>query len=107
MRHLHLRKRLSRALEPYPASTRGKRVLDAIIYFIGIVGPLAAIPQLVKIYSMHDASDISLISWSTWALFDIPWIIYGFVHKEPPLLIAYTLWLVFNTLVVVGAILYG
>ena len=33
--HLHLRKRLSRALEPYPARTFWKRLLDKTVYVVG------------------------------------------------------------------------
>lgn len=101
--HLHLRKRL----EPYPASTPWKRLLDRTVLFVGIVGPLVTIPQIAKIYLYHDASDLALISWATYALFDIPWIAYGIAHREIPIIITYTLWLVVNTTVTVGIILWG
>jgi len=105
--HLHIRKRLSRALEPYPAKTFLKRLLDRAVLAVGIAGPIMSIPQIILIYVGRDASGVSPVSWLAWSLLDIPWILYGFVHREPPIVLTYTLWLVCNMLVFVGALLYG
>lgn len=83
------------------------RVLDIIVYIVGILGPLATIPQVLQIYTTHDATGVSFLSWGTYALFDIPWIIYAIVHREPPLIVCYSLWLIFNSLVAIGVLLYG
>lgn len=103
MHHYHTRKRA----EPYPARTYGMRLLDFVVYVAGVAGPLGTIPQVVQIYSTHDASGVSLLTWTIYALFDIPWIIYAFVHKERPLIVCYCLWFVFNAAVALGALLYG
>lgn len=83
------------------------RILDFVVYVAGIVGPLATIPQIYKIYSTHDAMGVSLLTWSMYALFDIPWIIYAVVHKERPLIVCYSLWFAANAVVAIGAALYG
>lgn len=101
--HLHTRRRI----EPYPAQSLSMRILDAAVYIVGILGPLATIPQVVKIYAAHDAAGVSFFSWAIYALFDIPWILYAVAHKEKPLIVCYSLWLFFNTLVAAGVILYG
>lgn len=103
MHHYHTRRRA----EPFPARTYGMRLLDFVVYVAGIAGPLATVPQIVKIYSTQDAAGVSLMSWSIFALFDIPWIIYALVHKERPLVVCYTLWLIANVTVAVGVLLYG
>ena len=105
--HLHLRKRISRSLEPYPARTALKRLLDRAVYFVGVIGPLMTIPQIILIYVGQNASGVSPVSWLAWALLDIPWIIYGFVHNERPIILTYSLWFVCNVAVFVGALLYG
>lgn len=96
-----------RGLEPFPARTASRRLLDRIVFAAGIVGPLASIPQVLKVYLLQDATGLSVVSWGTLAVLDIPWIIYGLVHKERPIIVAYSMWFVINTLVCVGAILYG
>ena len=66
-----------------------------------------SIPQIWLIYVGQDATGVSPISWFAWALFNVPWILYGLVHREPPIITTYTLWFFCNTLIGFGAILYG
>jgi len=107
LHHLHLRKRILRNLEPFPARSAWKRGLDRTVLTVGIIGPLASVPQILKIYLLQDATGISIISWSVWALLDIPWIVYGVVHHERPIVVTYFLWFLVNILVSVGAMVYG
>ena len=100
--HWHLRRRV-----PAVSSRRLVRLLDVVVYVVGILGPLATIPQVIQIYTTHDATGVSVLSWSMYALFDIPWIVYAVVHKSGPLIVCYLLWFLFNALVAIGALLYG
>jgi len=107
LRHIYLRKQKQNpALAPYPHTQFWKRMLDRVVLFVALVGPFATVPQIIKIYSHHSAYDLSLLSWLVFALFDIPWIFYGFVHKERPIVIAYVLWFFTNFAVVIGILLY-
>lgn len=81
-------------------------MLDKAVYGAGIVGPIMTIPQIVLIYIGQDATGVSPLSWFTWGLLDIPWIIYGIAHRERPIILTYSLWLLCNGVVFVGAILY-
>ena len=95
------------AVEPYPARTFGKRFLDVAVYVAGILGPAMSLPQVILVYVGQDVAGISVISWFGWAILDIPFIIYGFAHKERPIVITYTLWMLINLSVAIGAIIYG
>ena len=81
--------------------------MDDAVYLAGIVGPAMSLPQLIVIYVGQDATGIAPLSWFSWAVLDIPWILYGIAHKERPIIICYTLWFIINILVGVGAIVYG
>ncbi len=109
LRHLHLRKRKHPSTEgdPYPHTSPGVRFLDKLLVFVAVVGPLANISQIIKIYGEMDAEGVSLTSWSMYIVFNIIWIIYGIVHKERVILLAHILWFITQTIVVVGIILYG
>ncbi|PIR83960.1 hypothetical protein COU18_00925 [Candidatus Kaiserbacteria bacterium CG10_big_fil_rev_8_21_14_0_10_51_14] len=107
MRHLLLRKRVTKTLEPYPARTIWKRVLDKLVYTVGIIGPLMTLPQIILIYAGQDASGVSPLTWFGWALLDIPWIVYGLVHREWPIVTTYSLWLSMNLIVAIGAVMYA
>src|SRR3989344_8886707 len=103
-RHLHLRKRIYKSLEPYPARTFWKRILDRSVFLVGVIGPIMTIPQIMLIYVGRNATGVSPVSWFAWALLDIPWILYGLVHREPPIILSYSLWLFCNLVVFFGAI---
>ncbi|MEK7612754.1 MAG: hypothetical protein AAB449_01240 [Patescibacteria group bacterium] len=105
--HLHIRKRAANYLEPYPSKKFLIRLLDQVVILAGIVGMVMTLPQLSNIFIDHNAAGVSALSWGAYAVIDLPWMLYGFVHKETPLIITYTSWLVLNTAVCVGALLYG
>ncbi len=104
--HLQRRKRSHQNTEQYPHPNKWIKILDDILMAVAIIGPLMNLPQIYKIYSEQIASGLSLISWSLYAICDIPWIIYGIVHKEKPIMIAYILWFLTNMTVVIGIFLF-
>ncbi len=103
---LHHHYAVRRRLEPYPSSHLWLRLLDRLVYVVGVIGPVMTLPQIYLIFSTHNASGVSAVSWLAWAILDIPWILYGLAHKERPIVLTYFLWLVCNLVVFVGAILY-
>jgi uncharacterized protein with PQ loop repeat len=105
--HVHKRKRIHQNKEPYPHPNQTKRVVDVLVYVAGIVSPIAATPQVLKIWLNQEAGSISLTMFSVHLVTNFVWLIYGFLHKEKPIVILYTLWLIMNSLIVVGTILYG
>jgi uncharacterized protein with PQ loop repeat len=86
---------------------RVRRFLDVIVYPIGLIGIVMAIPQLSEIWIRHNADGVSPISWAGWSLISLFWINYGFYHKERPILILNSLWFLINLSVSIGAFIYG
>lgn len=108
-RHMHLRKRARRphaVLHAYPSSNRLIRFVDGVMYVVGIIGPLVSIPQLIEIYIRHNANGISVATWTGYVFLTVLWLVYGIVHRERPIILTQTIWLVINIAVVIGAILY-
>jgi uncharacterized protein with PQ loop repeat len=106
-RHFVLRKRKAAGTEPFPAHSGWLRTLDRIVLTVGIIGPFTAVPQIIKIFTLHSATGVSLIAWAGPAVLDLPWIIYGIAHRERPIFVTYLMWAFANLLVVVGVLLYG
>lgn len=104
--HQHLRKRMYKNLEPFPHPRFWIRFLDRTVFVVGFLSPAFTFPQLYEIYIIGNATGVSVLTWTAYAFFDIPWIVYGVVHRERAIIFAYTLWLVVNILVAVGALLY-
>jgi uncharacterized protein with PQ loop repeat len=103
--HVSTRKRA--VLAGYPHPRWWGRFLDRAVLVAGIAGPLMVIPQIVKIYGMQDASGVSALSWFAFAFFDVPFIVYGLVHRDTPIIVTYILFFIMNITVVIGALLYG
>lgn len=107
--HMHLRRRAHRGNSVhyvYPSSERLIKLVDAIMYVVGIVGPFVSIPQLIEIYGKGNAQGISVITWIGYCVLTALWLLYGLVHREKPIIITQALWLIVNVAIVVGAIIY-
>jgi uncharacterized protein with PQ loop repeat len=107
LHHISKRKRVSKKLETYPHPKFWVRLLDRVLLVVAIIGPLAMVPQLWNVYVLKAVAGVSVVSFLSWAIMDIPWILYGMVHKERPILIAYLLWFATNLAVAIGAIAYS
>ena len=104
--HIHRRKRLDQGLEPYPHSRKFIRFLDKFLIAIAVISPFTSLPQLYTIITQKSAIGVSLLSWTLYAIFAIPWLIYGLVHNEKPIIIAYALWIVFDAAIVFATLAY-
>ena len=88
-------------------SKKTKKLVDKIVFSIIFLGPIVTIPQATKIWWYKEAASISIISWTFYMLIAIAWVTYGFVHREKPIIIAYSCWICLHITIIVGAIIYG
>ena len=107
LHHFHKRKRVHLKLEKYPHPDKSKRFMDKAIYVIGVLGPILTLPQIYKIWIEKNATGVSIISWSAYLLIAFFWVIYGFMHKEKPIILTYLTWIVIHAFVVIGIAMYG
>ncbi|AJF60297.1 MAG: hypothetical protein J4224_01225 [Candidatus Diapherotrites archaeon] len=105
--HFHIRKRVHENLEPYPHPEKWKRRMDKAIYAVGIAGPLLAIPQALEVWVEKNVAGISLITWVGWLFLAFFWISYGVMHKEKPIIITYSAWVLINLFIIAGVIVYS
>lgn len=105
LHHFHKRKRLARN-EPFPHPDQLKRLIDSLVYFGEVLGPLATVPQLATILLNQNASGVSIASWVGYfagAIFLLP---YGIVHKEKPIIFTYAIWAILDLLIVIATAIY-
>lgn len=102
--HLHLRKRASgKAPSPYPHPKALVRAFDRLMLIVAVAGPLALVPQVVQTLETKDVSGLSFLTWMLWTLLSVVWVAYGLLHKERPIVISQSLYLVLHA-VILGAI---
>jgi uncharacterized protein with PQ loop repeat len=80
--------------------------IDKLIFVLAFVSPLSVIPQIVRIYTTRQAQEISFITWIAFAVLPLPWIWYGIVHRQKPIIVNNVLWVFFATIVIVGKLLF-
>lgn len=83
------------------------RFLDKVTLVAGIIGPFTVLPQVIEIFSSRDATGVSLTTWVLITIVTLPWVFYGFAHRDRSIVISFILWEVVNMLVVIGVLLYG
>jgi uncharacterized protein with PQ loop repeat len=108
LHHMHLRKRTTKNVcEPYPARTPGLRLLDKLMYGVGLLAPIALLPQVIRVYQDGDVSGLSIYTWGGLSFVNLLWAFYGYVHNEKPILIANTLVTILNLSIVIGILKYS
>lgn len=83
------------------------RILDKAILAAAIIEPLMTIPQAWDIFRDHTAIGVSLSTWIGYEALTVIWLWYGFVHKDKMVLIYQGLFMIIQTIVIIGAIMYG
>jgi uncharacterized protein with PQ loop repeat len=81
--------------------------LDRLIFILAIVSPMSVIPQVVVIFQTHNASGVSLHTWLLITAICVPWIAYGVMHKQKPIIINNVLWFIGGTAILLGKFLYS
>lgn len=105
--HQHVRKRIHKNLENYPHSNKQKRIVDKLVYVLGVLTPVSTLPQVLKIWMNRSATDVSIFTWLPYLFFAIIWLWYGVVHKEKPIIFLNIGLVIVNFLTVLGIILFG
>ena len=104
--HIRSRARAAEGLEPFPSRNAWKRYLDYLMYAVGVLSPLALLPQIGSIYLNHATEGVSIETWLLLCLFNLLWINYGIVHGDKPIIISHSLFAVFNVIIVAGVLMY-
>ena len=107
LHHAHIRKRIYQKHEPFPHPKKFKRFMDKAIFFVGMIGPIMTVPQILKIWIDHLASGVSIVTWSTYIITGAFWLLYGIAHKEKPIILTNIAWIISEFLIVLGLLIYS
>ncbi len=107
LHHYSARKRIHLKHEAYPHPDPFKRLMDKLVYAASIFTPLMTLPQVYIIWVQKSAAGISVISWIGYFISALIWLIYGFIHREKPIILMNFSWVVLDLAVILGAFLYA
>lgn len=83
------------------------KFLDKVTFVVGVIGPFTVLPQIYGIFMTHSAAGVSLWTWLLIFLVTLPWVFYGFAHKDKSIIVSFILWEIMNFAVVLGVLIYG
>ena len=105
LHHIHHRKQ--HKLLKYPHPDPKIRILDNVVLIFSVVLPLMSLPQAYNIWILKDTGGVSLITWVFFTMLAIPFILYGFVHKVKPMIVANIIWVIIGASIVIGLRVIG
>jgi uncharacterized protein with PQ loop repeat len=77
------------------------KAVDVMAYIVGVGGNIAVIPQIIKAWE-SDAPGLAVSTWILFSLIGVIWLVYAILHKQKPLIVAQTVSIICNMLVVTG-----
>lgn len=99
----HLKRKREDEGQPL-ARTFWTTVIDMVIYPVGFLGVLMALPQAYSVWVLGQVEGVSLITWASWSLFSIVWILYGVIHRASAIVLIQTCWFVMHLIVAIGIV---
>ncbi len=81
--------------------------IDVLTYVVSFISLTFATHQVWLIWSLRDASSISLVMWSAFTLGHFVWALYGYVHHERLIMIVHAIWVCFCILILIGIVAFS
>ena len=79
------------------------RSYDSFMTFIGVVGPLFIVPQVLRVWS-GQTEGISLFTWTALGVVSMLWLLYGILRREKAIVVTNVILIVLNFAVVAGVL---
>ena len=84
--------------------TKLRKFVDQAIYLFAVLGPASTLPQVYTALIEQKIEGLSIITWVLWEIISCFWLLYGFLHKDKPIIIAQIGWIIVQTLVIIAII---
>lgn len=104
--HISLGKKFFNSIKKYFIPNTFIKKYDKFLYIVVFVAPLSNIPQLMKVWVDKNASWVSAISWFSFAVISLSWLIYWILHKDKHITIMNFLFIIVQSIIAIGALVY-
>jgi uncharacterized protein with PQ loop repeat len=82
-------------------------VLQKLLGGMSVFTMLMTIPQIATIWYSHQASGVSIISWSAYLLSALLWLWHGIRQRDKNIYLPCIGWIALDSAVIIGAIVYA
>jgi uncharacterized protein with PQ loop repeat len=98
------------APDPTPAPLAGSRPETVLRRFLGgmsVFTLLMTVPQVLTIWVGQQAAGVSMLSWSAYLLSAVLWFLFGIQKHDKNIYLPCIGWIVLDSAVIAGALVYG
>jgi uncharacterized protein with PQ loop repeat len=88
------------------APTTSKTSSDRVLYAFSIITILMTIPQVLSVWMNRSAEGVSIITWGTYLVSACVWLVHGLRQHDPTIYRACVAWIVLDSAIVVGALVF-
>lgn len=81
--------------------------VDRFAYLFGILVPIAALPQLITIWSQQDVTGVSMGTWASYLALSTFWSVYSIVHRQWPLILMYVSQWALQIFIIIGIVRFS
>ena len=93
--------------EAAKSRTKNIKLIDRLIYVAAITYPLTTIPQIADIFIHKSSGNVSILTWILYDAFTLIFLWYAIEKKLKPLILEYCLWIIAQSAVVIGVLIYS
>lgn len=86
---------------------KDKQLIGKVCGVFAILMPLTVVPQIELLYSTKDAGSLSLAMWVLYTIGCIPFLLFGIANRHWPLIILNILWIIMQSIMIVGILMYS
>jgi len=98
------------APDPTPVAatdSRSESLLRRLLGGMSVFTLLMTVPQVLTIWVGHQAAGVSVLSWGAYLLSALLWFWFGIQKRDKNIYLPCVGWIVLNSAVIAGALLYG
>jgi hypothetical protein len=93
--------------EAVKSRTKNIKLIDRLIYIAAITYPLTTVPQIADIFINKSSGNVSILTWILYDAFTLIFLWYAIEKKLKPLILEYCLWIIAQSAVVIGILIYS
>lgn len=79
---------------------------DRLVLVVSVIYPLSSLPQVIAVFNGR-TEGVSTLSWVFFLICSSLFLVYGLRRRVPPMIIANSIWVIMDTLVITGIFIHG
>lgn len=84
-----------------------ERIMKRLLGVVAVITLIMTVPQIYTIWVDQQTAGISLWSWITYSIGSFVWFVYGVQKQDRIIYLPCAAWLLIDSAVVVGVLMYG